>query len=122
MKKKTLSLFLVLIMCLSLMPAGVFAQDAVQEQTPEQTETVIDPEQQEPDAEQEESAGDEQDEEEAHVSENDAVATLQAMIDDLPEQVTEENADAVTAQLAAIEDAMEDMTDRAAGQAGSGSL
>ena len=47
MKKKTLSLFLVLIMCLSLMPAGVFAQDAVQEQTPEQTETVIDPEQQE---------------------------------------------------------------------------
>lgn len=111
MKKKTLSLFLVLIMCLSLMPAGVFAQDAVQEQTPEQTETVIDPEQQEPDAEQEESAGVEQDEEEAHVSENDAVATLQAMIDDLPEQVTEENADAVTAQLAAIEDAMEDMTD-----------
>ena len=111
MKKKTLSLFLVLIMCLSLMPAGVFAQDAVQEQTPEQTETVIDPEQQEPDSEPEEAVGDEQDEEEAQVTENDAVAALQTMIDDLPEQVTEENADAVTAQLATIEDAMEDMTD-----------
>lgn len=42
MKKKTLSLFLVLVMCLSLMPAGVFAQDTVTVQ--EQTETVSDTE------------------------------------------------------------------------------
>ncbi len=90
MKKKTLSLFLVLVMCLSLMPAGVFAQDAVQEQTTEQTETVVDPEQ---------------------VSEDKAVAALQTMIDDLPGEVTEDNLEEVTAQLEAIEDAMDDMMD-----------
>lgn len=47
MKKKTLSLFLVIVMCLTFMPTGVFAQDASSVQTPEQTATVIDSEQQE---------------------------------------------------------------------------
>lgn len=47
MKKRTLSLFLVLIMCLTLMPTGVFAQDAASGQTPDQTETAAGSEQQE---------------------------------------------------------------------------
>ena len=47
MKKKTLSLFLVLVMCLTLMPTGVFAQDTASGQTTEQTATGTDPEQQE---------------------------------------------------------------------------
>ena len=47
MKKKTLSLFLVLVMCLTLMPTGVFAQDAASGQTPDQTETAAGSEQQE---------------------------------------------------------------------------
>ena len=72
MKKKTLSLFLVLVMCLSLVPTGVFAQDnvTVQEQTPEQTETVADPEQQVADSESWGTSGDEQDVEESQAPED----------------------------------------------------
>ena len=47
MKKKTLSLFMVLVMCLTLMPTGVFAQDTASGQTTEQTAMGTDPEQQE---------------------------------------------------------------------------
>lgn len=106
MKKKALSLFLVLVMCLTLLPTVSMA-DVVQDLTPEQGTVQNEPAAEDAEQAQNEPAGDEPEQ----VSEDAAVAALQAMIDDLPEQVTEDNADAVTAQLAAIEDAMDAMTD-----------
>ena len=83
MKKKILSLFLALAMCLSLLPTAAFAADGAQDPA-EPGEEILAPEQlgdpeKDPDPEQEEQQAD------PSVKQDEAVATVQAMIDDLPD-------------------------------------
>ena len=83
MKKKILSLFLALAMCLSLLPTAAFAADGAQDPA-EPGEEILAPEQlgdpeKDPDPEQENQ------QEDSTVKQDEAVATVQAMIDDLPD-------------------------------------
>ena len=129
MKKRVLSMLLAFILCFSTLPMTAFAQKAVQE-----ADVVT--EQAGPAAEQKEAeaaaapgaetpadksipAGDES------ISDNNAgtqdtgaddekkaaVQKVQALIDALPETVTEDNAESVSAQLEAIAEAMESLTE-----------
>ena len=83
MKKKILSLFLALAMCLSLLPTAAFAKGDTQDPA-EPGEEILAPEQlgdpeKDPDPEQENQ------QEDSTVKQDEAVATVQAMIDDLPD-------------------------------------
>ena len=83
MKKKILSLFLALAMCLSLLPTAAFAADGAQDPA-EPGEEILAPEQPE---EPEKGSDPEQEEQQADpsVKQDEAVAAVQAMIDDLPD-------------------------------------
>ena len=83
MKKKILSLFLALTLCLSLLPTAAFAKGDTQDPA-EPGEEILAPEQlgdpeKDPDPEQENQ------QEDSTVKQDEAVATVQAMIDDLPD-------------------------------------
>ena len=105
MKKKILSLFLALAMCLSLLPTAAFAADGAQDPA-EPGEEILAPEQlgdpeKDPDPEQEEQQAD------SSVKQDEAVAAVQALMDALPGEVTADNADELQAQLMAIDAALE---------------
>ena len=109
MKKKILSLFLALAMCLSLLPTAAFAADGAQDSA-EPGEEILAPEQlgdpeKDPDLEQEEQQAD------PSVKQDEAVAAVQALMDALPGEVTADNADELQAQLMAIDAALEELTD-----------
>ena len=109
MKKKILSLFLALAMCLSLLPTAAFAADGAQDPA-EPGEEILAPEQLEdpekdPDPEQEEQQAD------PSVKQDEAVAAVQALMDALPGEVTADNADELQAQLMAIDAALEALSD-----------
>lgn len=138
MKKRVLSMLLAFILCFSTLPMTAFAQeaDAVTEQE-EQQETDSAEEQKEAEAaaapgEETPSdksttveAPDTEDSTAESVSDSDAgtqdtgaddekkaaVQKVQALIDALPETVTEENAERVSEQLEAIDEAMESLTE-----------
>ena len=138
MKKRVLSMLLAFILCFSTLPMTAFAQeaDAVAEQE-EQQETDSAEEQKEAEAaaapgEETPSdksttveAPDTEDSTAESVSDSDAgtqdtgaddekkaaVQKVQALIDALPETVTEENAERVSEQLEAIDEAMESLTE-----------
>ena len=138
MKKRVLSMLLAFILCFSTLPMTAFAQeaDAVTEQE-EQQETDSAEEQKEAEvaaAPGEETpsdksttveAPDTEDSTAESVSDSDAgtqdagaddekkaaVQKVQALIDALPETVTEENAERVSEQLEAIDEAMESLTE-----------
>ena len=137
MKKRVLSMLLAFILCFSTLPMTAFAQeaDAVTEQE-EQQETDSAAEQKEAEAAAapgEETPSDKsttaatpgtEDSTAESVSDSDAgtqdagaddekkaaVQKVQALIDALPETVTEENAERVSEQLEAIDEAMESLT------------
>ena len=105
MKKKILSLFLALTLCLSLLPTAAFAADGAQDPA-EPGEEILAPEQLEdpekdPDPEQEDPS----------VKQDEVVAAVQALMDALPGEVTADNADELQAQLMAIDAALEELTD-----------
>ena len=105
MKKKILSLFLALAMCLSLLPTAAFAKGDTQDPA-EPGEEILAPEQPEepeedPDLEQEEQQAD------PSVKQDEAVAAVKALMDALPGEVTADNADELQAQLMAIDAALE---------------
>ena len=109
MKKKILSLFLALAMCLSLLPTAAFAADGAQYPA-EPGEEILAPEQlgdpeKDPDPEQEEQQAD------PSVKQDEAVAAVQALMDALPGEVTADNADELQAQLMAIDAALEALSD-----------
>ena len=109
MKKKILSLFLALAMCLSLLPTAAFAADGAQDPA-EPGEALLVPEQlgdpeKDPDPEQEEQQAD------PSVKQDEAVAAVQALMDALPGEVTADNADELQAQLMAIDAALEALSD-----------
>ena len=109
MKKKILSLFLALAMCLSLLPTAAFAADGAQDPA-EPGEEILAPEQlrdpeKDPDPEQEEQQTD------PSVKQDEAVAAVQALMDALPGEVTADNADELQAQLMAIDAALEALSD-----------
>ena len=109
MKKKILSLFLALAMCLSLLPTAAFAADGAQDSA-EPGEEILAPEQlgdpeKDPDLEQEEQQAD------PSVKQDEAVAAVQALMDALPGEVTADNADELQAQLMAIDAALEALSD-----------
>ena len=109
MKKKILSLFLALAMCLSLLPTAAFAADGAQDPA-EPGEEILAPEQlgdpeKDPDPEQEEQQAD------PSVKQDEAVAAVQALMDALPGEVTADNADELQAQLMAIDAALEALSD-----------
>lgn len=109
MKKKILSLFLALAMCLSLLPTAAFAADGAQDPA-EPGEEILAPEQlgdpeKDPDLEQEEQQAD------PSVKQDEAVAAVQALMDALPGEVTADNADELQAQLMAIDAALEALSD-----------
>lgn len=138
MKKRVLSMLLAFILCFSTLPMTAFAQeaDAVAEQE-EQQETDSAAEQEEAEAAAapgEETPADKsttaatpgtEDSTAESVSDSDAgtqdtgagdekkaaVQAVQALIDALPETVTEENAESVGEQLEAIAEAMESLTE-----------
>ncbi len=102
MKKRVLSLLLVLVMLLSLLPTAALA-DETQDQPSDQDETVLDPE---------ETTQDEPEQEVDEVPAPDAaVQAVQALIDALPDEATAENADEIAARLAAIDEAMAALTE-----------
>ena len=114
-----------LALCLTLLPAAALAEETEgMEQTPPAVGEAADPANGEakrenlPAAPEQEGQPTEQKKQQADpaVKQDEAVATVQAMIDALPDAekldgMDDEALEAVTAQLAAIEDAMEDMTD-----------
>ncbi len=109
MKKKILSLFLALAMCLSLLPTAAFAADGAQDSA-EPGEEILAPEQlgdpeKDPDPEQEEQQAD------PSVKQDEAVAAVQALMDALPGEVTADNADELQARLMAIDAALEALSD-----------
>ena len=109
MKKKILSLFLALAMCLSLLPTAAFAADGAQDPA-EPGEEILAPEhlgdpEKDPDPEQEEQQAD------PSVKQDEAVAAVQALMDALPGEVTADNADELQAQLMAIDAALEALSD-----------
>ena len=109
MKKKILSLFLALAMCLSLLPTAAFAADGAQDPA-EPGEEILAPEQlrdpeKDPDPEQEEQQAD------PSVKQDEAVAAVQALMDALPGEVTADNADELQAQLMAIDAALKALSD-----------
>ena len=109
MKKKILSLFLALTLCLSLLPTAAFAEGDAQD-LPEQGEEILVPEQP---GEPEDDPAPEQEEqqEDPSVKQDEAVAAVQALMDALPGEVTADNADELQAQLMAIDAALEELTD-----------
>lgn len=109
MKKKILSLFLALTLCLSLLPTAAFAEGDAQD-LPEQGEEVLVPEQP---GEPEDDPAPEQEEqqEDPSVKQDEVVAAVQALMDALPGEVTADNADELQAQLMAIDAALEELTD-----------
>ena len=109
MKKKILSLFLALTLCLSLLPTAAFAEGDAQD-LPEQGEEILVPEQP---GEPEDDPAPEQEEqqEDPSVKQDEVVAAVQALMDALPGEVTADNADELQAQLMAIDAALEELTD-----------
>ena len=98
MKKRILSLFLVLAMCLSLLPTAAFAAEDMTEQEMEQVEPAE--KKQEPQPTEGGGTADETDEA------DEAVQAAQALIDALPEKITADNADELEAQLMALDEAL----------------
>lgn len=127
MKKRVLSMLLAFILCFSTLPMTAFAQDAdVVTEREEQQEADSAEEQEE--QQEADSAGEAPDTVEPSaesVSDSDAgtqdtgaddekkaaVQKVQALIDALPETVTEENAERVSEQLEAIDEAMAELTE-----------
>lgn len=102
---KVLALFLSLAMCLSMLPTMALAAESNSTDVPaEQTEQVV-PESDAPDEEQAS--------EEPTAPETDtAVAAVQKLINELPDEdgITAENAEEVSAQLDAIDEAKAGLT------------
>ena len=125
MKKRILSCLMALALCLTLLPTAALAEETEGTvQTPPAVKEAADPangeakqEKQSAAPEQENQSAEQEEQQENSASKQDeAVAAMQAMIDALPDAkaldgMDDEALEAVTAQLAAIEDAMEDMTD-----------
>lgn len=86
MKKRVLSLFMALALCFSLLPTAAFAETAGAD--PSSPYTV----------------GEDTDGQDKKTDE--AVAAVQKLLDALPDEVTEENAADIEAQLMAIDEAM----------------
>lgn len=108
MKKRVLSLFMALALCLSMQPTTTFAENAGTVTEQEELSTTGDTV-----SGNDVSGGDAGD---ADTDEQDAVQAVQALIDALPDEVTAENMDEVEALLGAIDEAMAKLTDeRAAG-------
>ena len=108
MKKRVLSLFMALALCLSMQPTTTFAENAGTVTEQEELSTTGDAV-----SGNDVSGGDAGD---ANADVQDAVQAVQALIDALPDEVTAENMDEVEALLRAIDEAMAKLTDeRAAG-------
>ena len=108
MKKRVLSMFMALALCLTLLPAAALAEGTEQtEQTPPAVEEPADPANGRPEQEQENQ------QEDSAVKQDEAMATVQAMIDALPEAETigEDNAADVEARLDAIDEAKAELSD-----------
>ena len=108
MKKRILSLAMALALCLTLLPAAALAEGTEQtEQTPPTVGEPADPANGRPEQEQENQ------QEDSAVKQDEAAATVQAMIDALPEAETigEDNAADVEARLDAIDEAKAELSD-----------
>ena len=108
MKKRFLSVLTALALCLTLLPTAALAEGTEQtEQTPPAVEEPADPANGRPEQEQENQ------QEDSAVKQDEAVATVQAMIDALPEAETigEDNAADVEARLDAIDEAKAELSD-----------
>ena len=106
MKKRVLSLFMALALCLSMQPTTTFAENAGTVTEQEELSTTGDTV-----SGNDVSGGDAGD---ADTDEQDAVQAVQALIDALPDGVTAENMDEVEALLGAIDEAMAKLTDEQA--------
>ena len=101
MKKRVLSMFMALALCLTLLPAAALAEGTEQtEQMPPTVGEPADPANGRPEQEQENQ------QEDSAVKQDEAVATVQELIDALPDEPTEENAEDVSAKLGEIDAAM----------------
>ena len=109
MKKKILSLFLALTLCLSLLPTAAFAEGDTQDPA-EPGEELLVPEQPEK-PEDDPAPEQEEQQEDPSVKQDEVVAAVQALMDALPGEVTADNADELQAQLMAIDAALEELTD-----------
>ena len=109
MKKKILSLFLALTLCLSLLPTAAFAEGDAQDPA-EPGEELLVPEQPEK-PEDDPAPEQEEQQEDPSVKQDEVVAAVQALMDALPGEVTADNADELQAQLMAIDAALEELTD-----------
>lgn len=118
MKKRVLSLFLALALCISTQPMTTLAEEAgvVTEQEVQSEESAVEAYT----ADEDISGGNIGSEDvidgdsatkDAAEEKDAAVQAVQALIDALPEEVTAENAEAVSAQLAAIDEAMAELTE-----------
>ena len=97
MKKKVLSLFLALTLCLSLLPTAAFAESTGEAAQEMQSDPTVGDGYT---ADEDPAAPDE----EAH---DEAVEAAQALIDALPDEVTEANAEELEARLIAIDEALD---------------
>ena len=126
MKKRVLSLWMALALGFSLLPTAAWAEDpvagaaVVQEEsgTEEPGTPEIASEEEEQPQEPDAPEGDPEEAEVPSAPEevDEAAAAVQALIDALPEKVTAENAEAIAWQLAAIDEALAELTgEQAAG-------
>ena len=106
MKKRVLSLFMALALCLSMQSTTTFAENAGTVTEQEELSTTGDAV-----SGNDVSGGDAGD---ANADVQDAVQAVQALIDALPDEVTAENMDEVEALLGAIDEAMAKLTDEQA--------
>ena len=109
MKKRLLSWLMVLTLCLTLLPTAALAAG------PEDGADEVQDEQQLPEQPVEETKQEQQPVEESKQEEQeesgDAVQAAQALIDALPDKVTADNADELQAQLMALDEALDALTD-----------
>ena len=109
MKKRLLSWLMVLTLCLTLLPTAALAEG------PEDGADEVQDEQQLPEQPVEETKQEQQPVEESKQEEQeesgDAVQAAQALIDALPDKVTADNADELQAQLMALDEALDALTD-----------
>ena len=109
MKNRLLSWLMVLTLCLTLLPTAALAAG------PEDGADEVQDEQQLPEQPVEETKQEQQPVEESKQEEQeesgDAVQAAQALIDALPDKVTADNADELQAQLMALDEALDALTD-----------
>ena len=125
MKKRVLSLFMALMLCFSLLPTAMLAEEPAAAEAQTEQPVLEEPKQEEPVQSEEPAQAEEPDAQEGGLQEQEtpsvpekngdesdaAVRSAQELIDALPHEATAENAEEIEAQLAVLEEMLAELTE-----------